>query len=1125
MTIRTAILRILLVGIILSAPGPELRAQNENTGGKAINLHASGSRSRKSKQSELGILYSQVLVFERLGQYDRAVGGCKEILALEPNFTAAYELLVQTAAKCDRLNSSRTERTLVMEYFQNLLNTDPDKPHYHYGYGLACKYAKQYTKAKEHFETSIALGARFWEVYEELIPYLKYKAELESLIAQFHQHIKRFPDNDCLYQGLAYIHFWLDAYDLSLLNYQHALAMQHLKGDRTAEANCLFYIGYLYMYLNDYDKASESIRRSIEISEETGDRFQLSRSLEILSFLLTERGNFSKAFELCRKAYSIARDISSEKQEIICARTLGVIHNELGNLTKAHEYLERSSAYYRDLGELQKLGITLYWETKLHKGIGDYSEAMACARQGLAIARQLGFKTGEAFHLSEIGDIYYILGNYDKALEYNKNALAISERYISKWSREECFNTIGYVYLELNKAPEALEHFKQALEYVRTINHIREEAECLYNIGLAHFHNNEMREAKQFFLSSLEKADKSGNKVIIGKNFCRLGELYCRSESYAESIQYYFRALSIGREMGHPNIIWEAYAGLGRVQTLEQKLTEAVDFYKKAIDVIEELRSQFLVAEHRSGYFQNKIRIYEYLVDLLYDLHVSDPSKGYDRECLFFAEKAKARAFLDDLRQAGIDLSSFFHERQNEMDVLSKKISHLLTKLYNSGLSGDERQSLLEEVERSEDELRNLIEFIKGGHPGYTESVGLEPLDSDAIQNSLLDEETGLISYLVGEENIFIFFCTKENIGLHRIPCDLSRKVLSTVKNYVKLVSARGFTCTDCKEPGKKLCELLIREKSNGFNENIDKLIIVPDRELHYLPFETLVCQAASSRNGERPAYLMERYGVSYAPSASTLFSIITKERKHENQLDLLAVGDPIQNDHWNRKESVKSNDIIHEYYLEEKFRIYPLKYAAKEIRAITHLLKKECTRLVLQKDASEEFVKSLPLDEFKIIHFATHSLLDEKNSNRSALVLNLDDDPLEDGFFQVREIYDTKLNAELVVLSACQTAKGKMEKGEGIQGLARAFFYAGAKSVLACLWKIDDRSTAEFMKYFYENLTDGMTKQAALIHAKMKMLDTEYRNPYYWASFILIGEAASRVGLQKSTWWDKLID
>lgn len=173
---------------------------------------------------------------------------------------------------------------------------------------------------------------------------------------------------------------------------------------------------------------------------------------------------------------------------------------------------------------------------------------------------------------------------------------------------------------------------------------------------------------------------------------------------------------------------------------------------------------------------------------------------------------------------------------------------------------------------------------------------------------------------------------------------------------------------------------------------------------------------------------------------------------------------------------------------------------------------------IIAQTTATEEKLKSIPLDDFRIIHFATHSLLDEKNSNRSALVLNLDDDPEEDGFFQIQEIYSTRLNADLVVLSACQTAKGKIEKGEGIQGMTRAFFYAGSKSVLASLWNIDDKSTADLMTYFYSFLSRGLTIQEALNKAKIKMLDSEYRSPYYWAAFVLIGDADRRIDFHISS-------
>jgi len=1123
---RSYSLSLILAGALLFFPAFRLSGYVYDDVGSGFCSRGFIGHIHTRNQGNLEAQYSQMLVFYKLGRFDRVIMGCKDIISNDIEFIKAYELLLQALYKQAAHSPSYQVHEQVHSYFKKLLMDNPQNPYAHFGLGLFYKYSRRYSEAVEHLQKSIKCGADFWEVYEELIPYLKHQEELESLISLWGQYRRTDPDNPYLYQGLAYLHFWLDDYGPSQRNYNRALQIHEQSRDQEAVANCLFYLAYLNMYLNKYEEASENIQKSIELSRSLGDKSQLAKSLELLSFIHFERSELSRAYELCSQAHSIARDISNEKIEAICLRTLGVLHTELGNLSKAREYLEKSSDYFKGLDETQKFNVALYWRTVLYNGMGDYSRALSTAKQGLRISQQLGFKTGQAFLLSEIGDIYYSLGNFDKALDYNKRALDISEKYIGKWSREKCMNAIGYVYLERGKCEEALDYFRQALDYIRRISHRREEAECLYNIGLAHFANEDIEQAKKLFLESLERANQSGEKAIEGKNYNRLGELHCEIGNCQQAILCYSRALAIGEDIGHPNIIWEAYSGLGQVYARQGKRVQAVRYYKKSIEVIEGLRSQFVISEYRSGYFQSKIRIYEELVNLLYDLHQENPTQGYDRECFFFAEKAKARAFFDDLQQAGMDFSSLFEGREDDIEARSKRVSRILTRLSKAGLGREERKHLWQELEKTEEELQNLVELVKKEHPDYAKTVGLEPLSLETVQKKLLDDQTGLVAYLVGDKNIFIFFCTRSEISIHRVPPDLSQSTLNIVRNYVKLLSSRKFSGKDCETAGKNLCKRLIKTGSNGFSTSITKLIIIPDRVLHYLPFETLVCRSMNSPAADRPFYLMEQYKISYAPSASTLFSIINTVSEHRHSRDLLVVGDPVyENGGPFTRDPFKSDNVVYEYYLANRFNISQLKHASREMRSICRLLKKDSTLLVSQEDASEETVKSLPLDDFRIIHFATHSLLDEKNANRSALVLNLDEDPDEDGFFQAREIYAVKLNTDLVVLSACQTAKGKIEKGEGIQGLARAFFYAGTKSVLASLWKIDDRSTAEFMKHFYKYLTEGKTKQDALALTKIDLLNTEYCKPYFWASFVLIGESDCPVELRKSSWMDRLLD
>ena len=261
----------------------------------------------------------------------------------------------------------------------------------------------------------------------------------------------------------------------------------------------------------------------------------------------------------------------------------------------------------------------------------------------------------------------------------------------------------------------------------------------------------------------------------------------------------------------------------------------------------------------------------------------------------------------------------------------------------------------------------------------------------------------------------------------------------------------------------------------------------------------------------------MEDYGISYAPSASTLVSILERKDRKAAEADLLSIGSP-------RLGRTGGRDLLSEYYLEKRFVLQPLEFASREMAAISDLMAPGPRRIVAGAEATEDRVKRLPLSGYKILHFATHSLLDERVASRSALVLSEDPRSGEDGFLEAREIYDLELNADLVVLSACQTAGGKMEKGEGIQGLSRAFFCSGSRSVVASLWNVNDESTSFFMKTFYGFLTEGRTKQEALRLTKIRMCRSADWRPYHWAAFVLIGEGDASIPLHRPSAWRRFL-
>jgi CHAT domain-containing protein len=294
---------------------------------------------------------------------------------------------------------------------------------------------------------------------------------------------------------------------------------------------------------------------------------------------------------------------------------------------------------------------------------------------------------------------------------------------------------------------------------------------------------------------------------------------------------------------------------------------------------------------------------------------------------------------------------------------------------------------------------------------------------------------------------------------------------------------------------------------------------------LSYLPFETLVIRTSHGPSGEiRPQYLIENFAIVYAPSASALEAIKTSNpQMPEWPKTFLAFGDPISPTHAPLASSPAAEHMSHEApasdataaavldgYAESGFSLTRLPYAREEVLSISNLYPAAQRRIYLGEQAKEETVKSEKLDQYRYIHFATHSFIDDTVPGRSGILFSRDADSHEDGVLQTGEIMRLKLNADLVTLSACSTGLGKLMNGEGILGLTRAFFYSGARNVAVSLWDVNDSATSALMKAFYENLNRGLPKREALRQAKLGLLHSRnptWRHPYFWAPFVLVGE------------------
>ena len=422
------------------------------------------------------------------------------------------------------------------------------------------------------------------------------------------------------------------------------------------------------------------------------------------------------------------------------------------------------------------------------------------------------------------------------------------------------------------------------------------------------------------------------------------------------------------------------------------------------------------------------------------------------------------------------------------------------------------KNDILTKLRKAEDEYLIFLSKMRIETPLIANMVSPEPCQLEQVQEQLLDEKTALIEYFLGEKKSFMFLITENNFYLFTLP---SRGEINiSLKAFLKILSDPPNGKFREILAAKRLYKELFSPLEEVIPDKVENLIIIPDGILYYLPFETLIPQAGVQ--SEKDDYLISRFRISYSPSSSALLFLTREKKVRKFEMDLLAIGDPDYTfDGTVSKQREKTPaELLKDLYQNQGFNFSPLPFSEKEVKKIAAFFPKKRRNLYLKENVVEHTIKNLPLDKYQVIHFACHGLLDERFPFRSALVLSVNHDGTEDGFLHVREIYNLRILAELVVLSACQTGKGRLERGEGILGLPRIFFYSGARSVVSTLWEIGDKSTADFMEFFYYYLTQGNDTSQALRLAKLKMIKSKYSHPFYWAAFILNGKFSTRISI-----------
>lgn len=701
--------------------------------------------------------------------------------------------------------------------------------------------------------------------------------------------------------------------------------------------------------------------------------------------------------------------------------------------------------------------------------------------------------------LNSTAQVYASLYQFRIASNYFQQALSLARQ-----AAEPQGQTMALIGLATIYAAQGSNHKAHAsLDAARRLNWRagagQTEGTALYLIGQSYREQGQVNEALQALTQALSHYRQAGDQAGEAASLCALSEAHLAAGQSQTALAQARQAVTLAQGLKAEELQWRAWLALARAQRAGDRAEEATTSYLRSISFIEKQRVLALSADSlRISMLAARQAPYRELTEL-------SLLRGREDEAFRSLELARARATLDLLTQSRQDrIPVDFNDTLRELSRRSAQLRTELLTSYPSGLTSEQlsaRRTELAEIEqrleeaRWEAEAKRLKQFTR-------------PLSLKQAQETLLRPQEVMLEFSLGEDRSYVWLVSAAESHWASLPGQ--KEIEAQLLPYLKTLLLKPQimylerALAEQKALGERIFRLLLGPLAERLKTN-QRLLIMPDGPLYYLPFETLV------RDGR---YLIEDHEISYSPSASVLGVLRSAARSslEPKPMSLLAFGDPVfappAGAGINQGASSPGGKGAVAASLPSNYRLPPLPYTRAEVMAISGLFSPERRRLYLGTLSTEASFKREQLGRYRWLHFATHSLIDEQFPTRSGVVLAQESNATEDGFLEMREIADLDLDCDLVVLSACKTGRGQLVTGEGIVGLARAFLYAGARSVAVSLWDVSDAATAQLMSDFYRHLVASSSGALALRQAKLEALRSSraMRHPYYWAPFVIVG-------------------
>ncbi len=856
------------------------------------------------------------------------------------------------------------------------------------------------------------------------------------------------------------------------------------------------------------DFGPEARRREVEgllgaasLWEAVGDSAQAAAALaEASASLLFRGGGLERARVIQQRGLADARLAGDAHVEINLLRQAGFNRALQGDLVSAIDLFTESvdlAIRARDTYQQAESRDGRGWVYGLS---GRYQEALDDHQTELDSCRRNGDVTLEPWAWNGLGLVAWFLGEHSRALTSLERAAILFEKVGNVRGEALARQNAGLVYGSIDLPEEALREFGRALASVRRMGDRSSEALILVNSSLMRLALNDVGGARQNAEAALPLARGVRDRRVEMSALMGVGRVDL-SDGRAEKARAAFeQAAAIGLQAGARDYAARALGLRARAERALERPEEALRSLEKALDLLESVRGGVAAREARASFLSARQDLYRDTVGLLLELSRLHPGGGDDERAFLLSERARARALAEAIAGARTDravASPGMTRRELEADA---RIASLQKELRGRDLSIPERRRKADDLARAEEEFDRIQVEIEKTDPQAARLASSRPAGISDVRK-VLGPDGALVSYFAAGDEMIAFLVTPDRFAAVRLPVSAGTAG-ARARNLAELLEKGDDTSGILV--GARLDQELVAPIRGLISPAVTRLVIVPDGALHTIPFEAL-----SRSNGSQRRLLLEDWTISYSPSATVLVALSQPQPPAPTGKDLIVFADP----DLGRAAGGGDRDLWRSYE-EEGLSVGALPHTAQEARRIARVVGSAEVRTGAA--ASERQAKQERLDRFRILHFATHGLASERHPARSALVLAVGENDPEDGLLQAREIARLRLASDLVVLSGCRTGRGRLLSGEGVLGLARAFFAAGSRAVVASLWDVHDERTARFMEAFYRRLSAGASKGEALRQAKLESLRRggEAASPRDWAAFVLIGDAGGAVAL-----------